>query len=124
MECKFSDCHAADITIADFWLHEKLSSLQNENGISLILCNSEKGKNIIDSVREQFLFTELDVGSASYNHKKTEMSEKAINKRATFLKLCSEKNLYTAFETVFPCSVKNKLKNRIARTIYRKRRDT
>ena len=123
LECKFSDCHSADITIADFWLHEKLSSLQNENGISLILCNSEKGKSMLDSIAEQFWFTELDLESAAYNHKKTEMSESAIRKRETFLKICVEKSLTMAFETFFPFSLKNKLKNRIVRTICRKRRD-
>lgn len=122
LECKFSDCHTSDITIADFWLHEKLSSLKNENGISLILCNSERGKDVIDSVREQFWLTDLDVESASYNHKKTEMSEGEIRKRENFLKLCCEKDFYTAFETIFPCSIKTKLKNRIARIIYRKKR--
>lgn len=124
MECKFSDCHASDITIADFWRHEKLSSLRNENGISLILCNSEKGKDMLTSVGDQYSFTKLDVEGASYNNKKTEMSEKAIRRREPFLVLCCEKDLRTACQTFLPCSVKNKLKNRIARTIYRKRRDT
>lgn len=123
LQCKFSDCHASDITIADFWLHEKLSSLQNENGISLILCNSEKGKEMIDSVGEQFLLTELDVEAASYNHKKTEISERGIRRREDFLKLYSEKGLNVASESFFPNSLKNKLKNRLARTIYRKRKD-
>lgn len=122
LECKFSDNHASDITIADFWLHEKLSSLRNENGISLILCNSSKGKDILEVVGEQFVFAELDLDSATYNHKKTETSENTIRRRQAFLMLCDEKNLRTACETILPCSFKNKLKNRVARIICRKRR--
>ena len=122
LECKFSDCHASDITIADFWLHEKLSSLRNENGVSLIICNSEKGRVMIDAIEDQFWLTELDLESASYNHKKTETSEEGISKRELFIKLFAEKGLFAACKKTFPYSAKDKLKNLIARTIYRKRR--
>ena len=123
LECKFSDCHAADITIADFWLHEKMSSLHNENGISLILCNSEKGKTLVDSIRDQFLLTDIDVESASYNHKKTEISERGIRRQKDFLKIYGENGLHAACSAFFSNSLKNKLKNRLARTIYCKRKD-
>jgi coenzyme F420-reducing hydrogenase beta subunit len=65
LDCKFSDCHVSDITIADFWLHNKLSELNNENGISLVLCNSEKGKQMLESVNDSFLFSSLDVSFES-----------------------------------------------------------
>ena len=85
LDCKFPEHHMSDISIADFWRHDKMSSLENKNGISLILCNTGKGRAALDAVRDRFELAELEVDKASYNNR-IHISEKAKAKHSSFLK--------------------------------------
>ena len=122
LECKFSNCHTSDITIADFWLHSKLSSLENEDGISLILCNSNKGKMAIESIGDVMEFSDLDVTAASYNNKETKTSENGAKKHEDFLTLCKEKGLRVASYKFIPLPLTQKIKYRISSLIHRRRK--
>ena len=63
-------CHYAnlkrpsDITLADFWGWEKTDPNLNsdDKGISLVLLNTEKGKEIFDKVRDRMNVTPADLG--------------------------------------------------------------
>lgn len=114
LDCKFSVQHASDISIADFWLFEKLSDLKHDNGISLVLCNTQKGKNILDSIGESYVFSKLDLEKASYNNK-PRSSEKRKSKHDDFIKLYEEKGLSLACKKFIPLSAKDKLKNLFVR---------
>lgn len=122
LDCKFPECHASDITIADFWLHEKLSSLKHEDGISLILCNTPKGKSVIDSLRERYVISEVDVEKASYNNH-VQISEQKKNRHDEFLDYYVKNGFEPAYRKFLPSSAKSKLKNWIARKLFRKRRN-
>ncbi|MBO5042299.1 MAG: Coenzyme F420 hydrogenase/dehydrogenase, beta subunit C-terminal domain [Clostridia bacterium] len=122
LECKFSDRHLSDITIADFWMHHKLSALEHEDGISLILCNTEKGEKAVNGIKEQFVFENLDVAKVSYNHKETKTSAQDKAKRIDFLKIYEENDLSTACKRFFHSSLKNKIRNRISMIIHRRSR--
>ena len=52
-ECKFKDMpRKADITLADFWGIEKINpELDNNQGTSLVLLNSEKGRNFFKEIK-------------------------------------------------------------------------
>lgn len=121
LDCKFAACRASDITIADFWLHEKLSSLRNENGISLILCNTAKGERAVDALRAQFRLEALDVEAASYNNR-VEASDQQKHNRAVFLSAYRESGLEAAFRKTSPPSVKSQLKDWAVRQFLPKRR--
>lgn len=115
LDCKFSDCHQSDLTIADFWLNEKLSKLRNEEGISLVLCNTEKGLEAIQAIRADYCLEELDLEQVSYNNKKTVTSPKDRERHDAFLALCSEEGMERAFRKFFPVSWKTSLKNWLRR---------
>lgn len=121
LECKFPECHASDITLADFWLHEKLSSLRHEDGISLILCNTLKGKSALEALKDAFELTELDVNQASYNNR-IQVSEQRKAKHDAFLRRYGEKGLQAAYREFLPLSPKAKAKNWITRRFFRKRK--
>ena len=123
LECKFSECHASDISIADFWLHEKLSSLKNEDGISLILCNTPKGLSAVDSIRGKYVFSEVDIRDASYNNR-CQQSEQRKIKHDAFLKYYLESDFLSACEKFLPLSPRAKMKNWIIRNFFRKRRES
>lgn len=121
MDCKFPESHVSDITIADFWLHEKFSSIRHEEGISLVLCNTEKGKFAVDSIRDHYAVFDIDVEKASYNNRiQTSESKKA--KRDAFLRLYEEKGFEAACKAFLPTSPKSRAQNYVIRKFFRKRR--
>ncbi|MBR1431509.1 Coenzyme F420 hydrogenase/dehydrogenase, beta subunit C-terminal domain [Ruminococcus sp.] len=120
-ECKFPECHISDLTIADFWLNEKLSSLRSEDGISLVLCNTEKGKKALDEIARDYIFEELDLDAAGYNNR-IRISERNIIRHEEFMKRYAEEGLEASCRAMLPSSVAEKLKNRIVRLMVRKRR--
>lgn len=122
LECKFADSHVSDITIADFWLHNKMSKLMHEDGISLILCNTAKGKELLDQISKDYCFEELDVEKASYNNKRVEASKLQKQKHADFLKVYKENGLSAACNTYLRNSAKTRLKNWIFRMVFRVRK--
>ncbi len=55
-ECKYANLQRpSDITIADFWGWQKTDSTINadDKGLSLVLCNTEKGRQLFDAVKER-----------------------------------------------------------------------
>lgn len=53
--CKYANVQRpSDITIADFWGWQKTDSTINDddNGLSLVLCNTEKGQQLFDTIKE------------------------------------------------------------------------
>lgn len=53
-KCKFtSKTRVGDITLGDYWGYKGL--LQANDGISLVLCNTNKGKNIFDKISHDFI---------------------------------------------------------------------
>lgn len=54
--CKYTNLQRpSDITIADFWGWEKTNPIANsdDKGLSLVLCNTEKGRQLFESVKER-----------------------------------------------------------------------
>lgn len=54
-KCHFTNTRRpSDITIADFWGWEKTNPDANKDdkGLSLIICNTEKGRKLFESVKE------------------------------------------------------------------------
>lgn len=54
--CKYTNLQRpSDVTIADFWGWEKTNPTANsdDKGLSLVLCNTEKGRQLFESVKER-----------------------------------------------------------------------
>lgn len=54
--CKYTNLQRpSDITIADFWGWEKTNPDINadDKGVSLVLCNTEKGRQLFEAVKER-----------------------------------------------------------------------
>ncbi|MDL2302541.1 Coenzyme F420 hydrogenase/dehydrogenase, beta subunit C-terminal domain [Lachnospiraceae bacterium OttesenSCG-928-D06] len=54
-KCKYQTIpRIGDITIGDFWnIGEKDKSINTQQGISVVLCNNEKGKNFLESIPKE-----------------------------------------------------------------------
>lgn len=60
-DCKFKGLpRKSDITLADFWGIENINSkLDNDHGTSMILLNSEKGRQIFEKIKDKINYTEI-----------------------------------------------------------------
>ena len=54
--CAYGDRHVSDITLGDFWRIERYNAkYRDEPGVSLVLCNTKKGKRIIKTLNAEHL---------------------------------------------------------------------
>lgn len=71
------NCHYAntrrisDITLADFWGYRahNFKSRNYNKGTSLVLVNTDKGRNMFERIKENIFFEESDLGSAKKSNK-------------------------------------------------------
>lgn len=66
-ECKFANKNrVGDISLADFWGIQKFHpDFYDENGVSLVLVNTEKGKDYFDLIKDRLEIIESDYEKAS-----------------------------------------------------------
>lgn len=86
--CNFKkENRASDITIADFWgIHEINPEFYDEKGVSAIIVNSEKGRFLFDSIKNNLNFVEEKIdGILKYNYMLIKSVEEN-DKREEFLK--------------------------------------
>lgn len=68
--CRFKSLHRqSDITLADFWgIQRVLPEMDDDKGTSLIFTNSDKGRLMLEQIREWMVCNEVDINEAvSYN---------------------------------------------------------
>lgn len=68
--CKFKSLHRqSDLTLADFWGIENINrNMDDENGVSLVIVNSQKGKKILDIIEDNIEIKKVELNEAiSYN---------------------------------------------------------
>lgn len=60
-ECNYKSAqHNSDITLGDFWGIESVApELDDDKGASLLICNTEKGMEFFNAVREQCLWKKV-----------------------------------------------------------------
>ena len=86
--CSFKNKYRkSDITLADFWGIDNIKpELNDDKGISLVLVNSKKGKELFDEIKDKLIYEEVDFEkSISYNTGMTE-SCAMTKKRNSFFK--------------------------------------
>ncbi len=111
LNCKFADNHYADIILADFWLYRRLSDFKENKGISLVITNSNKGRTLLECIKEKLVFKDLDLNSASYNMHKPDYAVDFLNSRNEFFKQYKENGLNVAAKNLY--LPKGKVKYRI-----------
>ena len=120
-KCPFTNTHRpSDITLGDFWGWEKWDANFNKDdrGVSLVLCNSPKGKEIFDKIssalnykeamRESYM--EVRLKYPTVEHRKRDDFEKDYAKRGFEYVMCHDYN-----KSSFMQRVKRKIKKLIKR---------
>lgn len=68
--CEFKTLHReSDITLADFWgIQNVLPEMDDDKGTSLIFVNSDNGQSMLEEIKDNILYKEVDINQAvKYN---------------------------------------------------------
>jgi len=120
ISCSFNELHASDITLADFWKHEKISKMTNDKGISLVLCNTAKGVNSWYDIQDAFVIEKLDTKEASYNLNKGQPKEEYKKQRRDFLELYKQAGLKKSTKTFSDLSATKMFRLYVSNIIHRR----
>lgn len=68
-ECRYSDTkRVGDLTLGDFWALRDASIENKERGLSMILCNSTKGGELLDKARQNLFIEKIENIDISVNN--------------------------------------------------------
>lgn len=118
LECKFSDNHLSDLTLADFWLHKEQSNLENSDGISLVLANTSKGEAVIKLIEKTFVCESLDINKSTYNNKPTVLEISKKKSYDEFIQSCKEIGLNKTVRKFYKMPIKTKIKLWLSRLVH------
>ena len=90
-DCDFSKKpRPADITIGDFWgIHNYISELNVDKGISLVLINNQKGKFLFNEISDKVTYKNISL-SENYNNGHQKIGLKMHPKRSKFFQLVNK----------------------------------
>ena len=109
--CNFKgENRTADITLADFWGINRLNKSINDNkGISLIIINSKKGKEIFELIKDKGEYEEVNFNEAiSFNSSYNKASKINKNRNEYFNKL-DENGFLGNYKEFVEKSIKEKI---------------
>ncbi len=114
-ECAFKKrIKASDITLGDFWGVEKIHPDMDDNmGTSLVIVNSEKGKELFSRVNDQLVTKETDVDAALRYNPSAVVASARPEFRDSFMYEVKD----GGFDTAAKSYLKEKLSLRIKRKI-------
>ena len=115
--CTFCDIkRLSDITIADFSKETKLIlPFEKKNGASTLLINTNKGRQLFDSFKQNITYVETDI--FEIDQKRLHKCSEAIDGSEEFIYKCIQQGINSAIKTKY--SKFRRLKSYIAALFYR-----
>lgn len=95
-DCKFKKQYRnSDITLADFWgINNVIPEMNDEKGTSLVIINSEKGKELFNTIKDKIVHKNINFEEAiRFNPSMTRSSKKNSNSKDFFDELNSGESL-------------------------------
>lgn len=114
-DCKFKTLNReSDITLADFWgIQNVLPEMDDDKGTSLIFINSQEGQTMLDNIKSELEYKEVDINKAvSYNSAAIKSVNMNPNRNVFFQELD-----YLEFDKLVKKYCTDKLQIRIKRKI-------
>lgn len=114
-QCKYKEKHrSADITLADLWgAAEICPEMDDDRGLSLIIVHSEKGKALIEAIREETVLVPVDMDTVlRYNSAAIRSSKPAAFREAFMQKLPG-----TTYRNLFKKYIAEKKTARVKRKV-------
>lgn len=119
--CKFKkQYHVSDFTIWDCFVVDNFDKkLDDDKGTSRVLINTENGRKIFESIKNNFIYTEVEVDALVKNVKEMLHSVKTNPNREKFFMEINELDESEFFESWFPDNIKVKMERWIRITMAR-----
>lgn len=97
--CNFrGEQRGADITLGDFWnVYRIAPECYREDGISLVMVNSQKGQRLIENIQHQLSIQEVDIQDVTSSETMLVTTAKKHLNRNKFLEMINETSLEEAF---------------------------
>lgn len=120
-DCQFKGFpQAADITFADFWGIENIDpSMDQDQGTSLVVVNTEKGQLLFDSIKDRIIWKEYSVDMLKIKQEANTSLQAVVDNREAFFTALDERPFEQVADEYFPKSKPQK-KITIMRKIWRK----
>ncbi|WP_303888045.1 Coenzyme F420 hydrogenase/dehydrogenase, beta subunit C-terminal domain [Thomasclavelia spiroformis] len=110
----------SDITLADFWgVKDSYPDLYNSKGTSLIFINSEKGKKLFNSVKENIKYEKVELKKIINKNSTISKSAYLPNNRGDFFKEINDKNFRKVTNKYVHIPWKLKFKRKLKRLFIR-----
>ena len=127
-DCKFKGySRVSDFTIGDFWgIWDIDSEMDDNKGTSIVLVQSENGKNIFKEIKSNLIYKEVTLEQASQQNSSMLVSSKCNEKRQEAFNLIKNDQLnecekfFVKNRVTFIQKVKNKL-SRLNTMLYNKK---
>lgn len=122
MKCVFaSSQRVGDITIADAWhINQIYSDLDELSGVSLMLANTGKGAELIDTLKTVLNLREVDVAWAIASNKQLQKPTESHKNRDYFFWLMQRHGFADAVEMATSSTLVGKIRGRLFNMFYRK----
>ena len=115
-DCKAKEGRSmSDITIADFWgVNIEMPEMDDDKGTSLLIVNTEKGKEYIDWERMKWKETELEI-VRKYNAGFSASTIPHYRRDLFFMKLKSEESITTHIDDMLRLSFSSRMRIKLGR---------
>lgn len=121
--CKFAKAErVGDITLGDYWGIQRMHpEFFDENGVSLVLVNTEKGSQIWNSISDKVTFIPSTLEKASvFNGKLVAPSERPTCRDTIYDGIDGDFDAYVKTKLAFKVSVKTRLKKMVPSKLKRR----
>lgn len=106
----------SDYTLGDFWGVDKvLPSMYDDKGTSLVIINSEVGKRLIESLKDEIIMEEVDTSEALLHNPSAQYSAKQPKNRELFFQKLEDYNFQGLADSFLRKTFINKIRDRIFR---------
>ncbi len=119
-DCKFKkNNRLSDITLADFWgIRNVIPDMNDEKGTSLVIVNSDKGKELMDEIAESMICKEVDFEKAISGNPSYNTVSKANENSDNFFRTINSKDFESSVRMYLPNdSIIKKMKKKIKQII-------
>lgn len=85
--CAFADNHLSDVTIADYWGYRAAGVSYDKKGISMLVVNTERGKNLLHDTASQLELKKMDLGNTCYTIRPRILNKEKLKMRDAFFEM-------------------------------------
>lgn len=113
LDCEFRVFHVSDITLADFWGYKAAGVKKDKEGLSLIVANTNRGKEVIEKSTNLDI-KQIDNSYSTYGFSGKIANVKKVRQQEQFFETVKELGFERTAEKLYPASMSNHAKKYVS----------